>query len=74
MSKNREIIQTSFNMKDKYEKKLYEFAKQQGASSKYIKRLIHDHMNGENTPPPVSHIMVPVIDEKQQRAIDSIDI
>jgi hypothetical protein len=75
-SRDREIIQTSFNMNDKFEKQLYDYVKAQGVASKFIKRLVYDHMNGiQQTPSvPTQHVMVPVLNEKQQAAIDNIDV
>ncbi|MEE6450550.1 hypothetical protein RAH41_08265 [Gottfriedia acidiceleris] len=45
----REVKGVSFNLKERYEIKLYNFAKEQGSFSKYVKRLIQMDMEGVKT-------------------------
>jgi hypothetical protein len=46
----RESKGVSFNMEDPFEYKLFLFAMQQGAFSKYVKRLIQRDMDGVSAP------------------------
>ena len=77
MSKNnREIIPTSFNMNDEFERGLHEHAKAQGVASQFIKRLIWLHKEGyldRRGPLPSLH-EAPVMDEKKQKALKQINI
>jgi hypothetical protein len=45
----REIKGVSFNIDERYEQKLYNFAMEQGSFSKYVKRLIQMDMEGIKT-------------------------
>lgn len=69
--KSREIIPTSFNLKDEFELGLYDHVKSQGIASKYIKRLIF--MDKERFTTNHQNVVTP-INKEQEEALTNISI
>lgn len=73
--KKRKVLQASFNLADKFEVGLLEYAMAQGDVSKYIKRLIYVEKEGlRQSVAPVPASVIPQNDDAIKEAMKSVSL
>lgn len=73
--KKRKVLQASFNLADKFEVGLLEYAMAQGDVSKYIKRLIYVEKEGlRQSVAPMPAVTPTVDNDKIKAAMNSVSL
>ena len=73
--KKRKVLQASFNLADKFEVGLLEYAMAQGDVSKYIKRLIYVEKEGlRKDVAPVPAVIPTEANDKIKAAMNSVSL